>query len=163
LDDNIFVKRPGLMNYDPNNSLSVLSHLEREINMLEILSKNPHKNIVKYLGVLIEDDRVVGICLEKCKISLKDCIKQKVKIHKNKLLNDIESGIRHMHSLGYIHDDINPNNIMIDNFGDTKIIDFDSSKKISHPRRGKSGTEGWTNDSDIALEENDFFSLQKVK
>jgi len=43
------------------------------------------------------------------------------------ILAGIESGIRHLHSLGLVHNDINPRNIMMDH-DKAVIIDFGSCR-----------------------------------
>ncbi|SJL04266.1 uncharacterized protein ARMOST_07627 [Armillaria ostoyae] len=41
----------------------------------------------------------------------------------------LDQGIKHIHGLGLIHNDINPNNIMLDADGTLVIIDFDSCRR----------------------------------
>jgi len=61
------------------------------------------------------------------------------------VLRGIQEGIQHLHSLGLIHCDINPANIVMDE-GDTPVIvDFDSCR-----RKGEElGFQGW----DVGLDE----------
>ena len=49
-------------------------------------------------------------------------------------LERVESGIRHLHSLGLIHNDINPSNIMLD--GEIPIIDFGSCQREGESLEG---------------------------
>ena len=57
----------------------------------------------------------------------------------------IEAGVRHMHKLGLVHNDLNPSNIMMD--GDNPvIIDCDSCKREGDELGSKAGTDGWTLD-----------------
>lgn len=41
-------------------------------------------------------------------------------------LSGVESGIRHLHALGLVHNDIKPANIMLDHNGNAVIIDFNN-------------------------------------
>ena len=152
----VFVKRPNLM-YGSGQSM------RKEIKILEILDKNPNPHIVKYLGVLVQDDRIVGICLKRYKKTLRDAITNRVLFDKQKVMEDISRAARHLHSMGYIHDDINPNNIMLDEDNRAVLIDFDLSKKIGDVREGKSGTYGWERKGDSADIENDIYSIGLVK
>ena len=51
-------------------------------------------------------------------------------------LEDILKGIRHLHSLGLVHNDINPANIMLDNNGTAVLIDFDSCRRVGESLGG---------------------------
>lgn len=64
---------------------------------------------------------------------------------KDLCLQGIESGIRHMHSLGLVHNDINPSNIMIDSADRPVIIDFDSCKQEGEKLGVKSRHMGLVN------------------
>ena len=78
------------------------------------------------------------------------------------ILQGIQEGIRHLHSLGLIHCDINPANIVMD--GDTPVIvDFDSCRRNGE-KLVKGGTLGWTReDFEFARPENDEYGLSKIR
>ncbi|MEM7475769.1 MAG: serine/threonine-protein kinase [Planctomycetota bacterium] len=48
----------------------------------------------------------------------------------DKILQDATEGVYHMHSKGYVHCDIKPDNFLVGRDGETKLIDFTISKKI---------------------------------
>ncbi|KAL3962996.1 hypothetical protein ACCO45_004519 [Purpureocillium lilacinum] len=81
-------------------------------------------------------------------------------------LSGIEAGIKHLHSLGSVHNDINPSNIMISDDDAAVIIDFDSCVKIG----GRAGaanikrTPGWYKKNSSSLDDvnNDFAALQEL-
>ena len=52
------------------------------------------------------------------------------------------AGLDFLHSIGLVHDDINPHNIMLDDGGRAVIIDFDSCVPLGSRSRG--GTPGWS-------------------
>ncbi|KAG5931171.1 hypothetical protein E4U60_006392 [Claviceps pazoutovae] len=89
-------------------------------------------------------------------------------LNKDLFLDGIERGIRHLHSLGIVHNDIHPDNVMLDEMDGPVIIDFDSwGKEGQELGPGmKKGTSEWsTNGSlyDYALFENDIFGLSKLR
>ncbi|KAG6055413.1 hypothetical protein E4U32_006313, partial [Claviceps aff. humidiphila group G2b] len=62
----------------------------------------------------------------------------------------IERGIRHLHSLGIVHNDINPKTIMLDKLDRPVIICLDIWRSINGSKY------------DYALFENDIFGLSKI-
>ena len=75
----------------------------------------------------------------------------------------ILQGIQHLHSLGLIHCDLNPMNIVMD--GNTPvIIDFDSCQRKGDKLGIKAGSWGWTDESfEFAMPENDEYGLSKIR
>ncbi|KAG6203173.1 hypothetical protein E4U35_004584 [Claviceps purpurea] len=139
-----------------------------EIEAYELLRRHPHPNIVEYRGCVVSDGRITGICLAKYKMTLSERMKASIPFDKDRCLEGIERGIRHLHSLGVIHNDIKPNNIMLDELDRPVIIDFDSwgreGQKLGPGM--KKGTLEWSiNGSpyEYALCENDMFALSKLR
>lgn len=60
------VKSPVILKFDPMKMTGMANSFKREIETLEILSKHPHPNIVKYYGCIMKDGYICGICLERC-------------------------------------------------------------------------------------------------
>jgi serine/threonine protein kinase len=59
-------------------------------------------------------------------------------------VQDIETGISHVHSLGILHCDIKPDNIFVDLRNERFVIgDFDSVHHEGETVRSKTGTSGW--------------------
>ena len=78
-------------------------------------------------------------------------------------VREIADGIRHLHLLGIIHNDINPFNIMLDDQNTVRIIDLDSAKWEKQELCCKKGTEGWTQEGmTYAERENDYYGLRKI-
>jgi serine/threonine protein kinase len=50
--------------------------------------------------------------------------------NKDSILDKVKAGIRHLHCLGLVHNDINLTNIMFDKDDNPVIIDFDSCTPI---------------------------------
>ena len=78
-------------------------------------------------------------------------------------MDDIRAGIKHLHSLGMIHCDINPHNVFAD-VEDFVIGDFDSCTLEGDELGAKAGTDGWTSDDFVlAQRENDWFGFAKIE
>ena len=58
------------------------------------------------------------------------------------LFADMLMGIDHVHSRGYIHQDLKPDNVMVSSNGTAKLVDFGLAVPIDAPR-GKAGTPGY--------------------
>jgi serine/threonine protein kinase len=81
---------------------------------------------------------------------------------KSLCLRGIEDGVRHMHSLGLVHNDLNLSNIMMDG-NRPVVINFDSCKREGDVLGLKGGTFDWQVEGTVyAMRENDYFSLSKI-
>ncbi|PUU77423.1 serine/threonine-protein kinase-like protein [Tuber borchii] len=166
LPQDCFVKRPSLLEYgntEDSNHLSSL--LLNEAEVCEILRASPHPNIAQYLGCIVEDDKIMGLCFIKYGMNLEERVtKDSRPFDAGLILLGIQEGIRHLHSLGLIHCDINPTNIVMD--GDTPIIvDFDSCRRKGEKLGTmKVETPDWTReDFEFAMPENDEYGLSKIR
>ncbi|KAG6072847.1 hypothetical protein E4U15_006739 [Claviceps sp. LM218 group G6] len=158
-----YVKEADFIYYNNDPEARPLRDLvSLEIEAYEILRQHPHPNIVEYRGCVVSNGRISGICLAKYKRhSMRDA-----PLNKDLFLEGIERGIRHLHSLGVIHNDIKPQNIMLDELDRPVIIDFDSWGRQEQELEMKKGTPEWSiNGSkyEYALCENDMFALSKLR
>jgi serine/threonine protein kinase len=162
---NTYIKRPQLFAYPEISGRYRISDLVlHEARMCEIVRQNPHPNIAKYLGVFVEGERIMGLSFMKYESTLGDRLGIGPKISDPEhVLRGIEHGIRHLHGLGPVHNDINPYNIMLTSDEIAIIIDFDSCQFLGSPLGAKVGTEGWARRSVAMAEtENDFYGLEKI-
>jgi serine/threonine protein kinase len=129
-----------------------------------ILRRNPHPNIAKYLGAYVEDQRITGLCFEKYEVTLAERLTNGPEISDSEhFLRGIEQGIKHLHGLRLVHNDINLYNIMITSDNQPVIINFDSCRFVGDPLGVKVGTQEWARPSaTIAEEENDFYGPAKI-
>lgn len=96
--------------------------LKREI---AILFKVRHPNIVE-LKDSIETDDTVYIIMELCSGGMLTDWNKTYRSFGEKLavLKQIVEGLHHLHSIGFVHRDIKPQNILLDPSGCVKIADF---------------------------------------
>lgn len=107
----------------------VADQLRSEAAILELLSKHPHPSIVEYYGCVLQENsqRITHLCLKRCYCNLAEYASVGLSDdEKDHLLEQIQSGLKHLHSLGLAHNDINPGNVCVDASGNAKIVDFDS-------------------------------------
>lgn len=162
-----YVKRPRLLSWDPEARGSGIAALVlQEAEVCEILKKHPHPNLAQYLGCLVEDGRITGLCFTRYKSDLEKALSERKDItEKEKLAYSkaIEDGIRHLHQLGLAHNDINPSNIMMDGEKPV-IIDFDSARPIGEKLGDKAGTFEWELEgAEFSGPENDLYGLNKIR
>lgn len=68
----------------------------------------------------------------------------------NSIFKDIESVVKHLHSLGLAHNDLNPMNIMTDKKKRPILIDFGSCKPFGR-RLMESGSPGWVDEAEVCI------------
>lgn len=79
------------------------------------------------------------------------------------MLAGVERGVRHLHGLGWAHNDINPSNIMLD--GDEGVvIDLGSCTRVGESLRGVGRTYEWYDDKvEAAVPQNDLDALDEIR
>ncbi|RCI16356.1 hypothetical protein L249_2849 [Ophiocordyceps polyrhachis-furcata BCC 54312] len=112
----------------------IFSSPKIDVEACEVLRIHPHPNIVQYLGCIVRDGRITGLGFAKYSSTLSQILEDGTPFSIAHCLHGIEAGIRHMHNLGLVHNDLNPSNIMMD--GDNP---------------------------DYARRENDLYSLSKIR
>lgn len=173
LPDDYYVKKQNLMLYDTPLALSQDKAypgqlLLQEAKLCEILSRHPHPNIATYRGCVVEEGRITGLCFTKYRQTLsKRADDNSRPLNNEACLRGIEAGIRHLHSLGFVHNDINIYNVMFLADNDVPIIiDFDSCWKEGEDRGMKGATYMWTDgeyDYKRSVRENDFSGLRRIR
>lgn len=179
LPRNTYVKRPSLISYDrfqqgplPNG---IADDILAEVRICEILQQSPHPNIARYIGCQLSADRISGICFVKYGITLMQAVnprnfmKRKLSATRQGLGNyrqvveDVKKGLEHVHSLGLVHNDLNPSNIVSD--GNTwVIIDFGSCRYEGESLDGVGRTYEWFDDAvRTSLPKNDLDALHEIQ
>jgi serine/threonine protein kinase len=165
LPQGCYVKQPNLLDYaDTPASTHMSSQILREIRVCELLRLHPHPNIATYKGCVVRSGRIKGLCFSRYTMTLAQRLSDATDFDKDLCFQKIERGIRHLHSLGLVHNDINPTNIMVDDQDNPRIIDFDSCQYQGQMLGLKGGTRGWTREGEAyASWENDIFGLAKLR
>ncbi|KAJ2911492.1 hypothetical protein MD484_g8922, partial [Candolleomyces efflorescens] len=166
----VFIKQPRLVGY--NKTAGLAGRVQQEISVLEALNRNPHPNIAQYLGCLVDETRglIAGICIKRYSCTLAALLgggvvlpdgTQQPPFNFDLILDGINAGIKHLHSMGLSHNDITPSNIMLDENGCAVIIDFNNSGAFGSACRP--GTPGWTNFSRESAAENDLYGYMCIQ
>ncbi|KAJ0162185.1 hypothetical protein CTA2_4967 [Colletotrichum tanaceti] len=180
LPSNTYVKKPSLISYDRIHGgpleNSIADDVLAEVRVCELLRQNPHPNIARYLGCQVLDGRIVGICFAKYEKTLMEAVnppgfmkrmssatRQGVSNHHGRQLDGIEDGLKHLHSLKLVHNDLNPSNIMMD--GRTwVIIDFGSCRYEGESLDGVGRTYEWFDEAvHSSLPQNDLDALREIR
>ncbi|KZF26417.1 kinase-like protein [Xylona heveae TC161] len=174
-----YVKTPDLWAYRGPELEQQILH---EVEAYELLKCHPHPNISFYGGCQSTNGRVSGICMKRYTSTLAQKVNPGHFCKANFLTSDVRAsvdsdaakawlagilaGIHHLHSLGIVHNDITPSNIMFDEDGTAVLIDFEGCRKIGESLEIVRRTYGW-HDPEVktALEKNDldaFADLQTL-
>ncbi|OCK94163.1 uncharacterized protein K441DRAFT_660433 [Cenococcum geophilum 1.58] len=160
-----YLKRPNLSNYGRLKGLNIIPKiLLDEIQVLELLKKNPHPNLVYYLGSVIKRGRIIGFALTKYLQTIEARLrKDPASFDTIGAIKGIESAVEHLHSLGLAYNDLNPANIMVDNHDHVVIIDLGSCRPFGQ-KLISGGTRGWVEQNlDTSEKENDKIALRKIR
>ncbi|KAJ7214833.1 hypothetical protein GGX14DRAFT_443241 [Mycena pura] len=144
-------------------STTMADHQLRELKVCEMLRENPHHNICVYHGYLpsVGQNYLGGLCFDRHEMTLQDAVEQKIQFPSD-FLDGLEDALKHLHSLGYAHNDINPNNVMLSQSGDLIVVDFDSCQPLGEGLE-KGPTPDWEYPGDISVTNNDLWALEKMR
>ncbi|KAK3933539.1 hypothetical protein QBC46DRAFT_433293 [Diplogelasinospora grovesii] len=163
------IKTPGIHAYYSASDLKGL--IFREIETYELLKTHPHPNISRYFGCMEVRGRVYGLCFKRYKMTLlervnPECLNKTafllsgrpvIDVTLKPALDKLSEGIKYIHSLGIIHNDITPSNIMVDYDGTLgELLDANGI--------GTKRTYGWHNlDITVATEKNDLDAFTELQ
>jgi serine/threonine protein kinase len=166
LPDDCYIKRPGLQHYNPDAPVGrrLSDIVIEEIQVCETLKRHPHINIAEYFGCTIRNNHVDGLVFTKYPITLAARLKDTDRpLHVEACLSGIEDGLAHLHGLGLIHNDINPENIMLREDDTPVLIDFNTCQRDGEVCRS-AGSGVWSPAKmDLSIQENDYYGLSKIK
>ncbi|KAF0640573.1 hypothetical protein FPSE5266_12024 [Fusarium pseudograminearum] len=157
-------KLTSFTEYKPGCTDNINHLVLAEAKACELLMKNPHPSIAKYWGCHVINGEIRALCFGDYIMSLHDRLATGVPLDAKRCLKSIRDGILHMHSLGLMHNNINPYSIVMDASDNPVIIDFDSCT-----RKGEKIVKGvWYPDSCIknaktGSPKNDFYALKKLE
>jgi serine/threonine protein kinase len=169
-NDGIFIKRPQVKyysDYKQDDCLDVMATMFLdELHALDIIAKHPHPNIVRYHGCRVRRGYITGLVLDRYENNLNEHYKAGGSVDKGPFMDALEDAVRHLHSLGLAHNDINPANIMVNDAGMPVLVDFGSCREIGKQMGCSRGTDGWVEDIDnyeISEASHDIFGLEKIR
>jgi len=168
-EDGFFVKRPCLFDYEePSRRATIAPLVEAEAHLFEQLRELPQcPTIVRYHGVSVVGDRIEGLVLDRLGINLYGRVKaaDAPPLDVAKVVKDVGNALTFLHHrLGYCHNDVSPQNIVVKGAGDDTavLLDFDAAKPIDEPL-DKGNLPDWGNGATTSRVENDWQSLAKVE
>lgn len=153
----------------------------KEIEICEILRKHPHSNIATYYGCCADHGRASALYFKLYTSTLHEIVnpqmlnKRMFSSSTRRLVNgslkdkldQLLEGIQLLHTIGLVHNDITPANIILDeDTGSLVLIDFDSCRSIGESLSGTATkrTHEWHNpDVDISSRENDLQAFLELK
>lgn len=146
---NCFLKQPNIDVHE--KSALVTKHALAEAQINEALLMHPHPNLGTYLGCVVHEGRLVGLAFPKHVETMSERINNARKAGSNHFpveqgeawMHSIESAARHLHSLGYAHNDISACNIMFDRSDVPILIDLDSCTPLGEKLTKGGLVGGW--------------------
>jgi len=149
--------------HDPTARQKCLAWVLTEVLVLEMLAKRPHPHIIKYHGVVVEGNRIVGPSIERLPQSLAErCRAAAPPLDVEKVTRSVENSLTHVHSFGYCYNNVNPQNIMLTDDDAAVLIDFDSCILETEPL-SKGTMPCWGNGSTLSSKDKDLACLDQVK
>ncbi len=156
--------------YSETNPIKVcVEKIKEEYEALKELKAVPEVPTCFYS---IEKESLVGIVMEYLDgITLGKYVKQNIsKQEKISILIKLLEALKRIHTFGYIHRDINPNNILIGEGGNVRIIDFGTTTLANNDKTGGtivmtgyySAPEQVSGDDVKALSQSDIYSIGAV-
>ncbi|KAM7185626.1 Protein kinase-like domain containing protein [Rhypophila sp. PSN 637] len=135
---------------------------------MEMLSQHPHPHIIRHHGCHVRRHRIVGLVLDRSANTLADYLKKNIgSLDKGRFMQALKSAIYHVHSINWTHNDLHPNNILVDEVGMPVLIDFGSAREIGAKLRTSWGTKRWIEgdmkDYHMSDSGYDIFALEKIR
>ena len=173
LPESSYVKVPDITTWEPDfGGWSVSKRFFAEVEMLEFLRKHPHPNICVYFGCSRDGNYIAGICIQRYPRTLKQAVEENREgLDREAIIAGLTAGIEHLHSLGLVHCDIKPQNIMLDENNVPVIIDFGSCEREGQAMVKGGGTPGWAkpswmygpNSIRVAFKEKDLYAIGLIE
>jgi PAS domain-containing protein len=112
------------------------------VNEIGIMCKLSHPNIVHYF-YCEEGDKCVNLFMELCIASLQTHLRDNGKFNLDEaveIMRQVLTAVEYLHSLGLVHRDIKPGNVLIGRDGKYKLADFGTATKAIDDLVATAGT-----------------------
>lgn len=166
MDKDVYIKRPNFMSYhDVAGSGVVAQQFMEEACLYSALADNPHPNITKFYGCVVEENRIVGLALGRYPSGLAERVdaSEGRPIARLATFEAIVSAAKHLHSLGLAHNDLEPRNIMLDALDQPVIVEFGTCQPVGE-LLSELGTMDWNDGfDDVSSLKNDEIGLRKIQ
>ena len=177
----MFVKYPAMaIRHEAADFSRLKQRILREVQFCELLRVFPHPNVAQYQGCVVIDGYIRGICFARYPSTLNDCVnplpgyckedfryggEHRLPKGRKHFLTSLKAGVEHIHGLGYVHNDLKPDNVMVKEDGGAVVIDFDSVMKMGASMWGNvPRTPGWFDPRQgVAVVENDWDAVRELK
>ncbi|KAJ5581462.1 hypothetical protein N7535_000082 [Penicillium sp. DV-2018c] len=172
LPENVYIKRRGVDAYSRLKKMGLekqlFNSLIAEAQVLEELSRHPHPNLIRYHGCRVTRGHLTGLVLDGHPHDLEEHDQNAHgTIDKDAFMTALESAIRHLHGLGWTHNDLTPANIVVSEAGMPVLIDFEGCQKLGTKLKYIRGTRGWVEgeigDYTTSEAQHDIFALGKIR
>lgn len=171
----LWLKEPALEDYlNPNLERC----MEHEINMCELVKQNPHPNLALYHGCLAVDGKAAGLLFQHYQYTLLEKVNPQrlskrhfiasgrpaVRDNMKCWTESLRAAIDHLHSLGLVHNDITPANVMFDENECPVLIDFGGVCRSGASLKYTKRTIGWHDENvSSASRSNDLDALAELE
>ena len=137
--------------------------LLQEAEIMELLMRNPHPNIIHYHNCLIKRGRIVGLVLDRCPMTLEHRQKSGLRdFNVEVCMSGITLAVKHLHFPKPAHNDLTPMNIMVDEHDTPTIVNLGSCQPLGRTLITAS-TPGWIEeDYTILARQHDEIALGKI-
>ncbi|KAF2243117.1 hypothetical protein BU26DRAFT_126681 [Trematosphaeria pertusa] len=149
-DPNVFIKKQDFLMhrcFDQGKAPEYFKNLMvREVEVCELLAKNPHPNVCKYLGVVLDTaDLITGIAYKRYDSDLFTAVEEKAFDYARipHVVAAVDAGMKHLHSLALVHGDLRPENIFLRGEDEVVVGDFDACYCVGEPLEHKIGARDW--------------------
>ena len=145
--EDVFMKVQMFLKKSKYKNSDYAQCMEQEIRRCEEISRNPHRNLARYLGVetkiILGEERVVRIAYQRYSEDLHEFVLKKRLNLDNRviLMQGMRDGIKHLHEHNLVHCDLRPPNVFV-TFKEEEGVaileevvvgDFDASLKVGEP------------------------------
>jgi len=135
-------------------------------------------NLATYRGCLDSHGRALGLAFEQYETTLLAKVNPQrlskrlfvesgrplVQDYMKHWLKDLRGALEHLHRLGFVHNDITPANVMLDQSESPVIIDFGGMCGVGDSLEHAKRTYGWHDESvTYAIEDNDLHALAELE